>query len=425
MDTSQLKLIDIAYLRKGMFVQLDLGWLSHPFAADSFKVTTDEQIHTLRSLGLTELRYVPCKSDPVVVAAIALGGLPDRDSPGGTAQGGDASLADDQRRRDQLDAQVASLQACEEQFAAAVLAYGEIARLSHTNPAAARAQSVLLVKACVIGLRNHGDSGVRLVSDMPGERTAVHSVNVMVVALLLGKALGQSEQDLMALGLVALLHDLGKLDLPLPTQSLDGNFGPEEILEHQSHVALSVSACERMGLSERVVLGVAQHHEMVDGSGYPLKLQGSRMGIQGKIVALANCYDNLCNPPQEGAVALAPHDALSVIFALMKARFDAEVLGAFIRMMGVYPPGSVVQLVNDRFAMVVSVNSSRPLRPRIIAFDARVPREEAPVLDMEAMPELGIRRSVKPSELPGAVRHYLRPRQRVCCFFERTFHVFD
>ena len=77
-----------------------------------------------------------------------------------------------------------------------------------------------------------------------------------------------------------------------------------------------------------------------------------------------------------------------MVLAHGRTRYDASVLNAFIRMMGVYPPGSVVQLVNDRYAMVVSVNSSRPLRPRVIVHDARVPRDEALILDLETVPEL-------------------------------------
>jgi hypothetical protein len=89
-------------------------------------------------------------------------------------------------------------------------------------------------------------------------------------------------------------------------------------------------------------------------------------------------------------------------------------------MMGVYPPGSVVQLVNDRYAMVVSVNSSRPLRPRVIVHDARVPRDEALILDLETVPELGIRRSLRPAQLPREALEYLSPRKRICYFFERA-----
>ena len=109
-----------------------------------------------------------------------------------------------------------------------------------------------------------------------------------------------------------------------------------------------------------------------------------------------------------------------MIFAQFKARFDPVVLGAFIRMMGVYPPGSVVQLVNDRYAIVVSVNSSRPLRPKVIVHDSRIPKEEAPVLDLESLPELGIRRSLRPAQLARDVLDYLSPRKRICYFFERA-----
>ena len=136
------------------------------------------------------------------------------------------------------------------------------------------------------------------------------------------------------------------------------------------------------------------------------------------MVALVNHYDRMCSPV--GGGGLTPHETLSIIFAQHKARFDSVVLGAFIRMMGVYPPGSIVQLVNDRYAIVASVNSSRPLRPRVIVHDSRVPKDEAPILDLESVPELGIRRSLKPSQLPRDALDYLSPRKRICYFFERA-----
>jgi hypothetical protein len=102
----------------------------------------------------------------------------------------------------------------------------------------------------------------------------------------------------------------------------------------------------------------------------------------------------------------------------LKTRFDGVALSAFIRMMGVYPPGSVVQLVDDRYAIVVSVNSSRPLKPRVVVYDPSVSRHEALILDLEKMPNIGIRRSLKPAGLPRDAMDYLSPRLRVCYFFE-------
>jgi hypothetical protein len=87
-------------------------------------------------------------------------------------------------------------------------------------------------------------------------------------------------------------------------------------------------------------------------------------------------------------------------------------------MMGVYPPGSVVQLTDGRHAIVCSVNSSRPLRPRVLVHDTTVPRDEAPLLDLEDAVDIGIRRSVKPQQLPRAALEYLEPRQCITYFFE-------
>jgi hypothetical protein len=84
----------------------------------------------------------------------------------------------------------------------------------------------------------------------------------------------------------------------------------------------------------------------------------------------------------------------------------------------VYPPGSVVQLTDDRYASVISVNSSRPLKPRVLVCDTRIPVDEALLLNLDGLADIGIRRSLKPAQLPAAVRDYLSPRPRMVYFFE-------
>jgi hypothetical protein len=80
----------------------------------------------------------------------------------------------------------------------------------------------------------------------------------------------------------------------------------------------------------------------------------------------------------------------------------------------------VVQLLDGRYAMVVSVNSTRPLKPRVVVHDSHIPRDEALVLDLEHLPGVGIKRSVKPLQLPRATLDYLSPRTRICYYFERA-----
>jgi hypothetical protein len=182
---------------------------------------------------------------------------------------------------------------------------------------------------------------------------------------------------------------------------------------------MSVTAAQRLGLAAPILMGIAQHHEMVDGSGFPLGLKGDSMSLPARILALVNRYDNLCNPANQN-LALTPHEALAQIFAQAKSRFDAASLNAFIRLMGIYPPGSIVQLADDRFAIVLSVNSARPLRPHVIVHDPDVPKDEALILNLEQQPQLGIKRSLKPMHLPQAVLSYLSPRKRINYFFEQV-----
>ena len=400
-----------------MYVQLDVGWKHHPFPVSGFRIVSADQIATLQELGLSEIRYFPRKSEPDLRPQDPVMGMPAgiraaQSAPGLAEQDADfASLASQNRAHLLLQNQI--LAACDQRFGAATRQYQAVERAALVQPEWARDQSEALVSDCLKELLDNGDSVIRLLSEGVGESSAMHPVNVMVISLLLGKALGLKSPELHGLGVAGLLHDLGKLNLP-PT-----GFTLGERERYESHVGHSVALAQQMGCSDAVLTAIAQHHEMADGSGFPLRLMGGDMRRSGQILALVNHYDRKCNPAG-GVEALTPHEALSVIFAQLKARFDPVVLGAFIRMMGVYPPGSVVQLVNDRYAIVVSVNSSRPLRPKVIVHNPRIPKEDAPVLDLEALPELGIRRSLRPAQLPRDVLDYLSPRKRICYFFERA-----
>jgi HD-GYP domain-containing protein (c-di-GMP phosphodiesterase class II) len=280
-----------------------------------------------------------------------------------------------------------------------------------------------MARSAVAGFVNEmlsdGESAIRLLSEAAGDKAALHPINVTIVSLLLGKAMWLSAAELQDLGVAAFLHDAGKMLLPERVRWQEDNFSTAELKLFQEHVAQSVQLGKAMELSRPSLLAIAQHHELADGTGFPARIKVESMTAGARILALVNRYDNLCNPTRPGA-ALTPHESLALIFAQLKTRFDKAALSAFIRMMGVYPPGSVVQLIDDRYGIVVSVNSTRPLKPRVIVHDAGVPRHEALILDLEHAPQLGIRRSVKPVNLPQASLDYLAPRQRIAYFFEQV-----
>lgn len=427
MDESSSQLIDVGQLRCGLFVQLDLGWMDHPFPRGSFKITSDDQIRTIRALGLTRVRYSPAKSDPQEQHAVFDDAdlLQDVPAPSfSVVQQQLLSEADGLRaqRRQLLLTQQGNLVHCERRFGEAVQLYQRVQEEIALKPVHMRERCMSMVQGCISELMLDGEAAIRLLSEAAGERSATHSVNVMVISLLLGKALGLPTQELADLGLAALLHDIGKVQLPERMRVEDPAFSDSERRVYREHVQESVKLGKRMGMSGAALDIMAHHHEMLDGSGFPAARAADAMSTGARVLALVNAYDNLCNPARL-VQALTPHEALSLMFANQKARFDSQVLGAFIRMMGVYPPGSVVQLVNDRYAMVVSVNSARPLKPRVIVHDPGVARDEALILDLESAPELGIRRSLKASQLPRAALDYLAPRQRVRYYYERPLRA--
>ncbi len=416
-DVSEL--IAIEALRIGMYVELDVGWLSHPFPTSSFKITSDSQLDTIRGLGLPQVRWVPFKSDMTVDAKLTI------DAERADVAVHERQLAVDhvaQARRERanlLSDQQSSLSACEKRFSDSARQYRKTLDLMHANPKEAAAQVGSMVSGLLGEMLAEGESAIRLLSESAGDKFALHPVNVTIVSLLLGKAMGLSHAALQDLGVAAFLHDVGKMQLPERVRWVEDNFSSAEYKLYQEHVAQSVMLGKAMELSKSALLTIAQHHELADGTGYPSHVKVESIGTGGRILSLVNRYDNLCNPSRT-ATALTPHESLSLIFSQMKPRFDSVTLSAFIRMMGVYPPGSVVQLIDDRFAIVTSVNSARPLKPRIIVHEPGVPKHEALIVDLEHMPFLGIRRSLKPSALPPATLDYLAPRQRISYFFEQT-----
>ncbi len=404
--------IAVEDLRVGMHIHLDGGWLSHPFPLSSFRIVSNEQIATIRGLGLAQVRWSPEKSDTEATGAPVLRAV----AGGADAAAQAAAESAAKQRRALLEAQREAQQRIERQYGEAAQVWREAHDTVSARPQEAGRTTEALARAMLEKMLGEQDIGIRLVSGQ-GDRTAAHAMNVTVISLLLGRTLGLAEAEMLDLGVGALTHDIGKLEVADRFRHADDKFSSTEMNAYRDHVAKGVLQGRRMGLSAGAVDVIGQHHEHADGSGFPQHLGGDRMSTASRIVALVNRYDNLCNP-QTRTLALTPHEAVSMLFAQGRTRYDATVLNTFIRMMGVYPAGSLVQLTDDRYAMVIGINSSRPLKPRVLVHDRQVPRSEALVLDLETVADLGIRRSLAAGKLPAATLDYLDPRPRVAYYFE-------
>ena len=415
--------IAVEELRVGMYVQLDGGWLSHPFPLSSFRIAGPDQIRTLRGLGLAHVRWVPEKS--LLLSPSPEAAQPASPQPVAEPAELDAAQRLAQAHADWLAAQRDSARLCERQYGEASTAWRGAVDALAARPQDAGSMSRRLAQAMLDKMLAAEDVGIRLVVG-GGDRNAAHALNVTVIALLIGRTLGLDARELLDLGVGALMHDVGKQDVPERYRHHEDAFTASEMAAYRDHVDQGVAQGRRMALAPGALAVLAQHHEHADGSGFPAQMGGDRMSMAARIVAIVDRYDKLCNPGS-GSLAMTPHQAVAMLFAQGRQRYDTTVLNTFIRMMGVYPAGSLVQLTDDRYAMVVGVNSSRPLKPRVLVHQlptlpSATPRGAPPaateLLDLEQIPDLGIRRSLAPNKVPGPALQALDPRPRVAYYFE-------
>ncbi len=397
----------------GMYVHLDLPWTSHPFTFSSFKIKSLEQVAAIQALGIQSLRYSPERSDsqplPAPESAPAAGHDPPAPDP--------AALAAKRERLERMAARQATVLACERALLSNSRAVKSITQNLFAKPKQAYEEAGALIGGIADSMLVDADVAIQLMADkVGGEDVYIHSLNVAILSMILGRELKAPPPAMKLLGVGALLHDIGKSELPERVVRKAGALTAAEQSVFQTHPSKGVDMARNMEVAPEVRAIIEQHHEHIDGTGYPRKLTGAQMTLLTRIVCLVNAYDNLCNPVDPKR-ALTPHEALSLIYGQRRAHFDPTVLTTFVRSVGIYPPGTVVALNNGTLGMVVSVNSSRPLKPTVLVYDPAVPKEGAIVVDLEQEPEVAVASTLRPQQLPAAVFDYLSPRKRTTYHF--------
>jgi len=459
--------IDIRQIRPGLYISLGERWIDHDFLFNSFRVSTPAQIAKIRAMGITHIDYWPSRSTEQPLDLPADGAAPApptaatpldphpakappdlstdgaqgasspdparvSDEPGRTPQAspGPARAAasrlstepvpstaqDDERERAARAVRVAArrveLARCERNYRRSVDAVRQLMGELFTAPREANQRAETLVGDIVTDLLSSPHAVVNLMNDaVPDAASRHHVLNVTILSLLLGRVLDLDEAALGRLGLGALLHDLGKAMLPQRLQRLD----PEQRTRHEEsayrlHVDHGVDLCRNLGITDTEVLAIVhRHHERMDGSGFPDGLSGDAIGLSTRIVAIANRFDNLCHP-FDTARALTPAEALAAMYRREVQAFDSGLLQRFIRALGVWPPGTLVQLSNGAVGLVTAVLPEDTLRPTVMVGDPSVPRAEALMVDLREAPDVRIERALRPADLEPEVLAYLSPR---------------
>ncbi|OEU69871.1 MAG: metal-dependent phosphohydrolase [Desulfovibrio sp. S3730MH75] len=204
------------------------------------------------------------------------------------------------------------------------------------------------------------------------EYTYTHCINVNLFSVLLGKDMGLDHEQLQHLGIAALFHDVGKGRIPNKVLNKPGKLTVEEYEIMKGHSLLGLKVLRSVdGLSKDVLRGVVEHHERFDGTGYPRKLEGNGIHPYGRMIAIADVYDALTSV-RVYKKAMTAAKTLTLMYKWKGTDFDPVYLNRFVRVIGIYPPGSFVQLDDERYALVLEANENAPLKPLVkVLFDKR------------------------------------------------------
>ncbi len=219
------------------------------------------------------------------------------------------------------------------------------------------------------------------------EYTYHHSVNVSILSIALGQRVGLNRKTLTDLGMVALFHDIGKMDIPYEVLNKPSNFTDEEWKIIRKHPVWGVKALLKLKkldpLTTKSAIVSFEHHMNFDLSGYPRASKRFDLDFFSKIVCLADQYDAMTSSRVYSRIPMAPDKALSIMMERAGSQLDPLLFKFFINMVGVFPIGTVVMLNTKELGLVCESNQLFPARPRVmIIIDRKGSRVKGHVVDL-------------------------------------------
>lgn len=404
-------------IKIGYAIKLPCSWMKHPFLSASFVIENSQQIAIISTLKLDFVFFYPEKSTLIKQTQAPKS----EDSVTEKERADEQAAALHKQKQARIEAAKAhrtAIQKTEKAFAHTLGEVKTMMKMLGSRPLNAiegskalisnMANTILGAESLVIHLMTNGKK--------EEQNFYFHSLNVAVLSMLLAEKAQCNAAELEAIGIGALFHDIGKLKIPSQILRKQSPLtAPEQNLlkMHPRYALELVNLADNFPAAAKTI--IEQHHEYYDGSGYPQGLTADKICKLSSIVSIANEFDNLCHPvnPEK---ARTPHHALSFMFTHMKNKFNQDILALFIKLMGIYPPGTIVQLSDERIGIVMSANKDDLTQPEILIYDSEVPRLEAAIINLGE--GLKISKVAAQINLSPEIVAYLNPKAQTNYYFD-------
>lgn len=197
------------------------------------------------------------------------------------------------------------------------------------------------------------------------EYTFKHSVDVATISMIIARQSGMDDKDVYNIGMAGLLHDVGKSQIPNEILNKPGRLTEEEFEVMKQHSVYSYRILQdKEDIPQEVLMGVLQHHEKINGKGYPMGVSDKQICAYARILSVADIYDALVTE-RPYKKAFSQRDAVEMLMS-MTDELDIAALQAFLNSVILYPVGSVVKLSNGERARVLANSPGYPLRPKVV-----------------------------------------------------------
>lgn len=217
-----------------------------------------------------------------------------------------------------------------------------------------------------------------------------HSLNVCIYTVLLGQIHGYSKDELLMLGLGALLHDIGKTQIPLSLLSKPGKLTDEEYEQMKTHTETGFNMLKKEpGIPLLSAHCAYQHHERLDGSGYPRGIKGDEIHEFGRWLGIVDSFDAMTTHRVYRS-AMLPHQALEVLYTGSGHWYEKSKLEVFRDRVVIYPLGMTVKLSTGQRGVVAKINHDIPQRPIIRVISDEYGQELKAPIDLDLSTQLSV-----------------------------------